>query len=118
MDILELTTLSISVLRQNILRTLLTMLGIIIGIGSVIIIMSLGEGTTASIVNQISSFGANNLTISPGAQQMGPVRSSGTVTTLVREDAQAIEEQVSNVIAISSSVSKNYQLVAQGENTN
>lgn len=118
MDILELITLSVSILRQNILRTLLTMLGIIIGIASVIIIMSLGQGTTASIINQISSFGANNLTISPGSQQMGPVRGGGNVTTLTREDAEAIKDQVKNVAAVSSSVSMNYQLIAKGENTN
>lgn len=118
MDILELIKLSISVLRQNILRTLLTMLGIIIGIASVIIILSLGQGTTASIVGQISSFGANNLTINPGAARFGPVRSGGIVTTLTREDALAIKEEVKNVIAVSSTVSKNYQLVANGENTN
>lgn len=118
MDILELITLSVSILRQNILRTLLTMLGIIIGIASVIIIMSLGQGTTASIVNQISSFGANNLTISPGSQQMGPVRGGRNVTTLTREDAEAIKDKVKNVAAVSSSVSMNYQLIAQGENTN
>jgi putative ABC transport system permease protein len=118
MDILEVIKLSISVLRQNILRTLLTMLGIIIGIASVIIILSLGQGTTASIVGQISSFGANNLTISPGAAGFGPIKSAGLVTTLVREDALAIKEEVKNVIAVSSIVSKNYQLVANGENTN
>lgn len=118
MNITELITLSVSILRQNILRTLLTMLGIIIGITSVIIIMSLGQGTTASIVNQISSFGANNLTISPGSQQMGPVRGGESVATLTRDDAEAIKDQVKNVTAVSSSVSKNYQLIAQGENTN
>ena len=118
MEIWETIKLSISVLRQNILRTLLTMLGIIIGIASVIIILSLGQGGTASIVNQISSFGANNLTISPGAQQQGPVRSGGSVETLVRDDALAIKENIENVEAVSSSVNKSYQLIANGENIN
>jgi len=118
MDIPELISLSFTVLKQNILRTMLTMLGIIIGIASVIVIMSLGQGTTASIVNQISSFGANNLTISPGSRQTGPVRGGATVETLTRDDATAIKEQVKNVKAVSSSVSKNFQLLANGENTN
>jgi putative ABC transport system permease protein len=118
MNFIELIKLSINALRKNVLRTLLTMLGIIIGIASVIIIMSLGEGTTASIVDRISSFGANNVTISPGRRRMGPVQSGGTVTTLVRDDAEEIIKRVPNVIEASSTVSGRYQLVANGENSN
>jgi ABC-type antimicrobial peptide transport system permease subunit len=117
MDFVELVSLAFQALRSNVLRTLLTMLGIIIGIASVIIIMSLGEGATASIVEQISAFGANNLNISPGSFQRGPVRGGGVVTTLTREDAEVIEELVANVAAVSAQVSGHFQVVAEEENT-
>ena len=66
MDLQELISLAFEALKRNVVSTLLTMLGIIIGIASVITIISLGEGSTQSIVGQISAFGANVLTVSPG----------------------------------------------------
>ena len=118
MDILELFVLSIQALRGNLMRTMLTMLGIIIGIGSVIIIMSLGQGATASIVDEISSFGANNLTVSPGQERRGPVAGGGSVDSLTLGDVEAIEDRLMNVVAVSATVSGRFQLIAGEENTN
>jgi len=102
------------------LRSFLTMLGIIIGVASVIILMSIGKGTTAQILSNIQSMGANLITIRGGAS-FGPggVRGAGGSTqSLTMEDAEAIAEQVSYVSAMAPSSSSNLQLVVGGENTN
>lgn len=116
MDIQELIILSISALRRNLARTLLTMLGIIIGIGSVITIMSLGAGSTESIVSNISSYGANVLTVSPGKFRRGPGGGGGTFDTLTTEDAEDIED-IPNVRMVSRLVNGNKTVTANSETT-
>jgi putative ABC transport system permease protein len=101
------------------LRSFLTMLGIIIGVASVITLMSVGKGTTATILSNIQSMGANLITIRGGASTFGGVRGAGGSTqTLTMEDAEAIAGQVSNISAVAPSSSSNLQLVVGGENTN
>ncbi|MFC1727253.1 ABC transporter permease [Patescibacteria group bacterium] len=114
MEINELLSLAFEALRRNVGRTLLTMLGIIIGIASVITIMSLGAGSTESIVGEISSFGVNVLTVSPGRVQRGPGKSSGTVTTLSSDDAKVIED-LSYVVGVSRVVNSNKTVAANSE---
>ena len=114
MELDELFLLAFQALRRNIARTLLTMLGIIIGIASVITIMSLGAGSTESIVSEISSFGANVLTIYPGKLKRGPGISGGSVTTLSGEDAILIKK-LANVEMTSRSISKNKTITANNE---
>ena len=116
MEINELLLLAFQALRRNLARTMLTMLGIIIGIASVITIMSLGAGSTESIVGEISSYGANVLTVSPGQSRRGPGGSSNTVTTLITDDAVAIEK-LANVEMTSRSVGKNKTIAANSEST-
>ena len=102
------------------LRSFLTMLGIIIGVASVITLMSIGKGTTAQIISNIQSMGANLITIRPGAS-FGPggVRGAGGSTqTLTMEDAQAIAEQVPYINAVAPYSSSNLQMVVGGANTN
>jgi putative ABC transport system permease protein len=103
------------------LRSFLTMLGIIIGVASVITLMSIGRGSTAQILENIQSMGANVITISGGAGfvSFGPggMRSaSGNTQTLTVEDAEAIAEQISNISAIAPSSSSNLQLVVGSAN--
>jgi len=74
MDYTEIIKESLGTLTINKMRTGLAILGIIIGIGSVIALVSLGQGTQQSIQNQIQSLGANLLTVSPGAERSGAVR--------------------------------------------
>ncbi len=116
MEIEELFLLAFQALWRNIARTLLTMLGIIIGIASVITIMSLGAGSTESIVGEISSFGANVLTVSPGQSKRSPGGSSSIVTTLSSEDAEAIEK-LANVEMVSPVVNKGKTITANSEST-
>ncbi len=116
MNYIELFLSAFSSLRSNILRTSLTMLGIIIGIASVIIILTLAAGATASITSSISSLGSNLIFIIPGGQQRGPVQGANIVTTLTLEDMQAIA-RVPHVAAISGIVNRQLQVVADGQNT-
>jgi len=99
MSFLWLTILSaFRVLSRNPLRAGLTMLGIIIGIGAVIAMVSLGQGASASVQSEISSLGTNVVIIVPGATTVGGVRGGlGTVSTLTVDDAEAIESKIYGV---------------------
>ena len=99
------------------LRSSLTILGIVIGVAAVIALMSIGRGTTASILSNIESIGSDLITINPGSFTFGGVR-GGVSRTLTMEDAEAISEQVPNIAAVAPSYSSNLQVVVGGENTN
>lgn len=121
MEIKELIAEALSTLRVNKLRTFLAVLGIVIGIGSVIALVSLGQGSQASISGQIESLGANLLTITPGSQRGGFVQGgAGSATTLTLEDAQAIGSSptVTDVVNVSPEYSRRAQVTAGGNNTN
>jgi putative ABC transport system permease protein len=91
MDLNELISEAFNTLRVNKLRTFLAVLGIVIGIGSVIALISLGQGSQAAVSNQIESLGANLLTVTPGSARGGFVQGgAGSATTLTLEDAEAI----------------------------
>jgi putative ABC transport system permease protein len=102
------------------LRSFLTMLGIIIGVASVIALMSIGKGSTAEILSNIESMGANLITISPAMSfGVGGVRGAGGGSqTLTMEDAEAISQRISYISSAAPSSSSNLQLVAGSENTN
>jgi len=88
-------------LTRNKLRSLLTMLGVIIGVAAVIVMISVSAGTEATIAEQINSLGANLLFVSQSMGRGGPGRGSDT-PSLVFEDVNAIGEGVSGVIGVSS----------------
>lgn len=114
MEFIELFILSLNALKTNVVRTVLTMLGVIIGIASVIIIMSLGSGATQSIVGEISSFGANILTVQAGRNIRGPGGGGGsTVDTLVEDDVKAIS-LLPNITSVAGLVSTNKQITYDG----
>ena len=121
MNISEIIKESLTTLRVNKLRTILAVLGIVIGIGSVIALVSLGQASQKSVTNQIESLGSNLLTVSPGFTQSGGVRgASGGGTTLTYEDAKAILESssVTSVSKVSPELSKRSQVVTGKNNTN
>jgi len=99
------------------LRSFLTILGIVIGVGAVIILMSVGRGAEADIIYRIETLGSDLITVRPGSFTFGGIR-GGVSQTLTMEDAEAISEQVSHISAIAPSYSSNLQLVVGGENTN
>ncbi|MFA6324868.1 MAG: ABC transporter permease [Candidatus Paceibacterota bacterium] len=109
-----------SALFANKARTGLTMLGIIIGIGSVIAMISIGNGAKASIQSSIEGLGSNLLTIMPGVVQPGRgIVSSGrgSAQTLKNEDIEVVKE-IEGVSLVSPEVSRRFQVVATGSNTN
>ena len=116
-DILEETFLALS---SNKIRSGLTMLGIVIGIGSVIAMTAIGTGAQNSISSSIESIGANLVMVMPGAQRSfgGPSAGRGGAQTLTVPDADAIASQVSGVSAVVREVSSRKQVVATGTNTN
>lgn len=116
MNYAELFITAVLALKANLMRTGLTMLGIIIGIASVILIVALAQGATSSITSSVSALGSNLITISPGTGQRGPVQ-SGNVTTLTAEDAEALKN-LSNVAVVSGIIQKNYQIIGNGQNKN
>ena len=106
-------------ITSNKVRTGLTVLGIVIGIASVIIMIAIGNGSQAAIQKSIQSIGSNLLTIQPGRQQGfggGPSQSMGSSQTLTMTDVDAIEKNISHIAAIAPSVSGNEQLIAGGNN--
>ncbi len=110
-----------SAISMNKVRSGLTILGIVIGIGSVVAMISIGQGAQGEIQSRIESIGSNLIMVQPGFQ-MGPgsqVRSGrGSAQTLTQEDAEAIQEQVSFVVAVAPEISSRYQITAKGANTN
>ena len=99
------------------LRSFLTMLGIVIGVGAVIILMSVGKGTTAKIVSNLSSLGTNLVYVQPGSTSSSGVRSSfGSATSLTLEDAEAIAANVANINAVAPYSNSMSQVIASGEN--
>lgn len=121
MDLVELFIESVGTLTLNKMRTGLAILGIIIGVGSVIALISLGQGSQKAIENQIQSLGSNLLTVIPGGQSTGAVRGAlGGSTTLTPEDAKAISAspQVRTVKLVSPEFSRRSQVTAGRNNTN
>jgi len=121
MDIKELIIECFSTLTVNKMRTGLAILGIVIGIGSVIALISLGEASQKMVENQIQSLGSNLLTISPGGQANGAVRGAqGGGTTLTLEDALAIESSptITTIKTVSPEFSKRAQVIMGRNNTN
>lgn len=98
------------------LRSFLTILGIVIGVGAVITLMSVGRGAERDILSNIQNLGSNLITISPGKFTFGGVR-GGVSQTLTSEDAESVSGQVNNISAIAPSYSSSLQLVANGNNT-
>jgi len=121
MDIFTLIIESIGTLTLNKLRTGLASLGIVIGIGSVIALISLGQGTQQAIQSQIQSLGSNLLTIQPGAVREGGVQGAqGGRTTLTLDDAKAIaaSSQITTIQKVSPELSRRTQVTTGGSNTN
>jgi len=108
---------AVEALRANALRSLLTSLGIIIGVGAVIVMISISEGNTATINQRLSTLSPNELIISPGSASSGGVRQGiGTQQTLTQADADAIAAQVPNLTAVSPIENASGQVVFQNQN--
>jgi putative ABC transport system permease protein len=121
MEISNTIRIAARAIRRNKIRSMLTMLGVIIGVASVIAMIALGSGARASIDQQIQSQGTNVVYVSSGSFGRGPgaVRGgAGSVTTLTLEDAQAIAGQVPTVQRMSPMVRGRVQVIAGNQNWN
>ena len=108
-------------LLSNKVRSGLTILGIVIGISSVIALISVGQGSTASITGSIESLGSNLLMVTPSFQRgVGTQVSAGrgSSRTLKQDDATAIQKEVPLVKSVAPELSSRYQVTAKGTNTN
>lgn len=111
--------IAIKALLGNKLRSILTMLGIIIGVGAVIAMISIGMGVKQNVTNSIASLGSNMLIVSPGSTNRGGVRSAaGSSEKLKYDDAEAIKKKIKNIDYVSPTVSSSYQIVNGHENWN
>lgn len=121
MKLSKLIITGIKNLILNKMRTGLAILGIVIGIGSVIALVSMGEASKASVQSQIQSIGSNLLTVSPGFTSSGGVRGAmGGATTLTNDDAEAIKtsSKITAIKNVSPEYSGRGQVVAGRNNTN
>lgn len=109
--------IALRALANNKMRAFLTMLGIIIGVASVITMLAVGEGSKQSIRQEISEMGSNVIMIFPGADMRGGVRQEASaMQTLKLENYEALREQCMLVSAISPNVSSSGQLIAGANN--
>jgi len=108
--------LALREVRRNIMRSFLTILGIVIGVASVITMVTLGNGATAKVTEQISSLGTNLLELRPGQGHRGPGGTRSTADMFEIDDVQAIAREISGVAAVAPVASQSTQAIYGNEN--
>ncbi len=117
MRIVNLLKIAYRSLNKNKLRVFLTMLGIIIGVASVIAMLAIGQGSKENIQTSMASLGINSVMIFPGSSNQGGVRmGAGSYSTLTQKDADAIAAKCEYVTDVSPVVSKSSQVIAGNQN--
>jgi len=117
MNMKDILRVALRALARNKMRTILTMLGMIIGVGAVICTAAIGEGAGAQVQQQFQSIGTNMIMVLSGSVNTGGVRMGSQATkTLTVDDAQAILHNVPNVVAVSPVVFSPVQVVAGNQN--
>ena len=117
MSIREYLKTAIIALRLNVLRSVLTTLGIIIGVASVIVMSAIGSGASKQIEDQINSLGTNQLTIFPGSANVGGRRGGfGSAPPLTEKDLRAVRDGVTGVMAASGNLNGNANVVIGNAN--
>ena len=119
MRFLNVIKVALRALRRNALRSVLTALGIIIGVAAVIAMVSIGNGAKSQVEASIASLGRNIITVFPGNFTTGGVRGGfGSASSLTVEDAQAIQREVTGIAALSPEMIDRAQVLANGLNWN
>src|SRR5260370_13241063 len=117
MSALESLRIAMRALRVNKLRSALTMLGIVVGVGAVVCMVSVGTGAQAEVSERIRTLGANLLLVMPGARSSGGARlESGTQPTLTEGDAAAVPRELVDVQVAAPLLSRSMPLVAGNRN--
>jgi putative ABC transport system permease protein len=114
----EIISVALGALRANKLRSLLTMLGIVIGVGAVIAVVALGSGAQQAVKDKISALGTTLLTVSPSQQRGGGggIAIAGAVQKLTIDDAKAVDERATNVVAVQPEMRSQQQVVWGNKN--
>ena len=107
--------LALRAIRRNLLRSFLTILGIVIGVGAVITMVTLGNGATRAVSDQISSLGSNLIMVRPG-KRLGPGRDEAGSPNFKASDAEAIEAQIGSLNAVAPVASKSVTVVYAARN--
>mgnify|MGYP000985288557 FL=1 len=107
--------LALRAIQRNLLRSFLTILGIVIGVGAVITMVTLGNGATRAVSDQISSLGSNLIMVRPG-QRLGPGRDSAGAPRFKASDAEAIAAQISSINAVAPVANKSVTVVYAARN--
>jgi len=121
MSFFDLFQETFAAITANKIRSGLTVLGIVIGIGSVIAMVSIGQGAQGSIEASIQSIGSNLVLVMPGFQRGAGQQVSagrGSAVTLTQTDADAIKNEITLAKAVAPEISRRYQITAKGKNTN
>ena len=113
--LLSVFLLALRSVRRNLLRSFLTILGIVIGVSAVITMVTLGNGATAAIEEKITSLGSNLLMVSPG-QRIGGGGGGGGVPQFTEADAEAVAAQIGGVAAVAPQSRASATVVANGRN--
>jgi len=108
--------LALRSVRRNLLRSFLTVLGIVIGVSAVVTMVTLGNGATQAIETQITSLGTNLLIVSPGQRSPGGGGGGGGVPQFTEADAEAIASQIGGVAAVAPQGRAGATVVANGRN--
>jgi putative ABC transport system permease protein len=109
--------IALRALRRNKMRSMLTALGIIIGVASVVAMVAVGNGAQARITKQVSALGQNLLTVFSGSKNSGGVSGGlGSASTITLADAEAMAREVPDVVAVSPEDSSTQQAIANGHN--
>jgi putative ABC transport system permease protein len=117
MRIVNTVKVSLRALKRNKMRSILTALGIIIGVAAVIAMMSIGNGAKNQIEAQVASLGQNVITVFPGSFSSGGMRGGwGSMSSLTADDATAISAEVPGAVAVSPEVRDRTQVLANGLN--
>lgn len=117
MNYTNLTKISLNAIRRNKVRAFLTMLGIIIGVASVITMLAIGQGSKKSIQDQVSSMGTNMLFVMPGSQQRGGIQMGNSNSqSLTIADLDAIKKNCPSIMYVSPEVRSAGQVIAGNTN--
>lgn len=118
MNYTNLTKIAVNALMRNKTRAFLTMLGIIIGVASVIAMLSIGQGSKKSIQDQVSSMGSNMIFIMPGSQKAGGIQMGNTSSqSLTLKDVESLKIECPSISAVSPEVRSSGQAVYSNKNS-
>jgi putative ABC transport system permease protein len=109
--------IAIKEIKRNILRSFLTILGIVIGVASVIAMVMIGDGTTANVKESISKLGTNMLTLRVGQERRGPPREDNSAKPFTEGDISAIKNEIQNIKAVASENSTKMNIVLGNKST-